>query len=63
MKKKQKKVKEEPTAKQRLQKRLDDDLVRATWICHYVEKNDPAFIRGYRYGLYDAIRLLDEHDL
>lgn len=51
-----------PTArsiKLKLQNWLDTDMVKGTFICHYIEKNDPAFIRGVRYGLYQAIRELD----
>ena len=41
----------------------DSDIVKAGWICHYVEKNNEAFIRGWRYALYSVISKLDDFNL
>jgi len=41
---------------------LDDDLLGASWVYHYVEQNNKAFKRGYRYAIYNTIRKIEDSE-
>jgi hypothetical protein len=43
-----------------LEEWLSSDIVRATFVCQKIEKNNPDFIRGWRYGLYEAIKEIQQ---
>ncbi len=38
---------------------IRDDLVMATFVSKYIEKHNPAFLRGVRYGLYHSIKEIE----